>query len=1090
MMWKPNLQKSNLFSSKKDEGYSGIFKQFISPTYGQLSLSSNIAKHFSFPNLLLIAAIVLILYMGIWFLLRDDPSSLTVFGDIGAIVVDSMATLCLFYAAGLSRRIDRKIYLSWMILAIAQLSYTIGDVIWAYYELVLNEGPFPSLADGPYVLRYVLFLIGMLILPAVPISSRERLKLMLDTGIVMIASILLFWTLIIAPTIEQSVDAEELTLILSVAYPVMDLMLLFALVDLLLRRLGFPGQRALLFLAAGTALLIVTDSVFNRQSLDGTYISGGMLDNGWIMTYIMVGLAGLSQAEFLQRYKDQADWGVVGRYGQIKWPLYLPYLAAGGAFALLVWSHDHPLAVSFTYLAMAVGVIIGLVVTRQIIVLNENAHLYVEAQEEIAERLQAEMEVKNLNEELERRVATRTSQLEATNKNLHSQIFERQMAEDALKDSERRLGDIINFLPDATFVINRDGIVIAWNRAIEKMTGIKAANILGKGNYEYALPFYKERRPILVDLVLKPDLVLEKKYESIKWQENGTLVGGSLVPEMLGEPAYLLGSAAVLYDSEGTIYGAIESIRDITDRKMAEEDLKSAKDRAESATKAKSKFLANMSHEIRTPMNAVIGMSDLLLQTDLKPEQRDYLETISSSGNALLAVINDILDYSKIDGDKLELEIQSFELAGCIEVSMDLVAAKAADKGLELTYFLDDDVPAILIGDEIRLRQILINLLGNAVKFTQKGEVMLSVSSSPGEGSKVLLHFAVKDTGIGISQENQGKLFQSFSQVYSSTTRYYGGTGLGLAISRRLVEMMGGEISVESTPGKGSTFYFTVLCDVSVQNRAASPEDLILAGKSVLIVEGSESVRNMLSKALTSWKMLVTAFAGGKEAAEILERERFDFVIMDAFLPDMDSRLLPRQIKATEGNPFIVMISHIGSKVGRDPSVSGWLSKPIKPRQLKRLLINLILPQSKESRAAEGQLPAGLPQRKSDLVILLAEDNPVNQKVALSMLKRLDYRADVANNGLAVLSSLEKKAYDVILMDIQMPDMDGLDATRCIRELKIEKQPCIIAMTAYALDGDREEFLKAGMNDYLSKPIRIEELKTALERCEKDLQGM
>ena len=383
-------------------------------------------------------------------------------------------------------------------------------------------------------------------------------------------------------------------------------------------------------------------------------------------------------------------------------------------------------------------------------------------------------------------------------------------AEDALKDSERRLGDIINFLPDATFVINRDGVVIAWNRAIEKMTGIKAANILGKGNYEYALPFYKERRPILIDLVLKPDLGLEKKYESIKWQEDGTLVGDSFIPEMLGKPAYLLGSAAVLYDSEGTIYGAIESIRDITDRKMAEEDLKSAKDRAESATKAKSKFLANMSHEIRTPMNAVIGMSDLLLQTDLKPEQRDYLETIRSSGNALLAVINDILDYSKIDGDKLELEILPFDLAGCIEVSMDLVAAKAAEKGLELTYFQEDDVPAILIGDEIRLRQILINLLGNAVKFTEKGEVMLSVSSSPAEGSKVLLHFAVKDTGIGISQENLGKLFQSFTQVDSSTTRYYGGTGLGLAISRRLVEMMGGEISVESTPGKGSTFYFTI----------------------------------------------------------------------------------------------------------------------------------------------------------------------------------------------------------------------------------------------------------------------------------------
>ena len=1089
MMWKPNLQNSNLFHSKTNDGSSGIFERFVSSTCGKASLSSNIEKHLSFHTSLLIAAIVLILYMSIWFLIRDDPSSLTVFGDLGAIVVNSMATLCLFYAARLSRKIDRKLYLSWMILAIAQFSYVIGDTIWAYYELVLDECPFPSPADGAYILRYLLFLIGMLILPAISTSSKERLKVMLDTGIVMIASILLFWTLIIAPTIEQSVDADELTIILSVAYPVMDLMLLFALIDLLLRRLGFQGQRSLLLLAAGTIFLIVTDSVFNRQSLDGTYISGGMIDNGWIMTYIMVGLAGLSQAEFLRSYKYQPDyWRFEGRYGQIKWPLYLPYLAAVGAFALLVWSYDHILPVSFTSLAPAVGFIIGLVITRQIIALNENSELYAEAQEEIAERMRAEMEVKRLNEGLEGRVAERTSQLEATNKDLQSQILERQLAEDALKDSERRLGDIINFLPDATFVINKGGMVIAWNRAIEKMTGIKAANILGKGNYEYALPFYGKRRKLLIDLVLKPDLGLEKKYESIKWQEDGTLVGDSFIPEKLGVPAYLLGSAAVLYDSEGTIYGAIESIRDITDRKMAEEDLKSARDRAESATKSKSKFLANMSHEIRTPMNAVIGMSDLLLQMDLKLEQRDYLETIRNSGNALLAIINDILDYSKIDGDKLELEILPFDLANCIEVSMDLVATKAAEKDLELTYFQEDDVPTMLIGDEIRLRQILINLLGNAVKFTEKGEVMLFVSSSPGQDGKVKLHFTVKDTGIGISQENLGKLFQSFTQVDSSTTRYYGGTGLGLAISRRLVMMMGGEISVESMPGKGSTFCFTILCDVSTQSVTPSPDDSILAEKSVLIVEENESVRRMLSKAVMSWKMNVAAMAGGKEAAEILEREKFDFAIVDAFLPDMDGLLLCRQIRGIKSNPFIVMISQIGSKAERDPSVSGWLSKPIKPRQLKRLLINLLLPQSKKVQAAESELPAGQLQRRSDLAILLAEDNPINQKVALSMLKRLNYGADVANNGLDVLSSLERKAYDVILMDIQMPDMDGLDATCCIRELKIEKQPYIIAMTAYALDGDREAFLKAGMNDYLSKPILIEELKNALERSDKILK--
>jgi len=903
----------------------------------------------------------------------------------------------------------------------------------------------------------------------------------------MIASTLLFWALIIAPTIAQSTDADNLTLILSVAYPVMDLMLLFALIDLLLRRLNLPGRRSLLLLTVGTALLIVTDSIFNFQSLNGTYISGGMPDNGWTFAYIALGLAGLSQAEILRSNDYRPDWRYEGRYGQISWPLYIPYSAALGAFVLLVWSHYHPLAVSFATLALAVGLIIGLVVARQIIVLNENAQLYAGAEEEIAERMHAQSQVIKLNEELEGRVVERTFELEATNKDLQKQILVRRMAEDALKDYERRLADIINFLPDATFVINRVGVVIAWNRAIEKMTGIKAANILGKGNYEYALPFYQVRRPILIDLVLNPDLGLEKEYLRIKWQEDGTLVGDSFNSDILGSPAYLLGSAGVLYDSEGTIYGAIESIRDITDRKMAEEDLKSAKNRAESATKAKSKFLANMSHEIRTPMNAVIGMSDLLLQMDLNIEQRDYLETIRSSGNALLAIINDILDYSKIDGDKLDLEILPFDLARCIEVSMDLVAAKAAEKGLELTYFQDDNVPTMLIGDEIRLRQILINLLGNAVKFTEKGEVVLSVSSSPWQGDKVLLHFTVKDTGIGISQENLGKLFQSFTQVDSSTTRYYGGTGLGLAISRKLVEMMGGEISVESTPGKGSTFYFTIFCDVSVQNRATLPDDLILAGKRVLIVEGSESVRNMLSKAVMSWKMDVAAIATGKETAEILEREKYDYVIIDAFLPDMDRRVLLRQIKAMQSRPFIVMISHMGSKVERDSSVSGWLSKPVKPLQLKRLLVNLLFPESQEIKAAKGQLPFGQPEKRNDLIILLAEDNPVNQKVALSMLKRLDYKADVANNGLGVMSSLERKAYDVILMDIQMPDMDGLEATRSIREQRMKNQPYIIAMTAYALDGDREEFLKAGMDDYLSKPIRIDELKMALERYKKVL---
>jgi CheY-like chemotaxis protein len=348
-----------------------------------------------------------------------------------------------------------------------------------------------------------------------------------------------------------------------------------------------------------------------------------------------------------------------------------------------------------------------------------------------------------------------------------------------------------------------------------------------------------------------------------------------------------------------------------------------------------------------------------------------------------------------------------------------------------------------------------------------------------------MLHFVIKDSGIGISQKNLGKLFQPFTQVDSSTTRYYGGTGLGLAISRRLVEMMGGEIFVESSVGKGSTFCFYVVCGVSVEDKAKSPADQILSGKRLLIVESSESVRNMIMEAAKSWKINALAISGGKDLAEILDKEKYDFVIIDAFLPDMDPGLFLSRIKDMQSPPFIVMLSHLGSKVERDPFVSGYLSKPVKPLQLKRLLVSMLVPKDQEIKAAKGQPPLVQPEKRNDLVILLAEDNPVNQKVALSMLKRLDYRADVAGNGLDVLSSLERKDYDVILMDIQMPNMDGLHATRCIREQKMKKQPYIIAMTAYALDGDREEFLKAGMDDYLSKPIRMDELKDALEKCER-----
>ncbi|MFZ3149214.1 MAG: response regulator [Methanothrix sp.] len=1086
-MWKPNLLNGISLSSKKNEGYTGVFKQPPSPTSGQASICTDVENCLSFHTALVIAAVIIILYLGIWYIVRDNPSGYTIFSNLGYILINVMSILCLFYAAHCSRRFNKRFFISWMILAIAQLSYALADTIYAYYEIVLNESPYPSLADGPYLLRYILFIIGILILPSVRISSRERLKIVLDMAIVMIASLLLFWTLIIAPTIEQNIDADPLTLVLSVAYPVMDLMMLFALADLLFRRLEFSTQRAITLIAASTFLLVFADSVFNIEQLNGTYgAGGGIVDIGWPLAYILIGLAGLSYSDSLKRGIVLPNLETENHYGRITWPLYLPYLCAGGAYVLLIMSRDHPLPLSFSALSWAVGAIIALVITRQVLALKENISLYNEAQQEIAERKTAEKEITRLNEELEHRVAKRTFELETTNNDLEKEIVERKDAENALKDSEQRLADIINFLPDATFVIDKEGAVIAWNHAIESLTGVKANDILGKGSFEYSLPFYSERRPMLIDLVLKSYPEFEKKYNNIINQEDGSLVGETYIPNLKNGALYLVASAAVLYDLEGNIYGAIESMRDITERKLYEENLKSAKERAEAATRAKSEFLANMSHEIRTPMNAVIGMTGLLMDTDLKPEQRDYLETIRDSGNGLLAIINDILDFSKIDGGKMVLDSHAFDLSMCIQTSMDLVSTKAAEKKLELAYLIDDNVPHMMFGDATRLRQILINLLGNAVKFTDKGDVILSVSSSPVGSEKTEIRFAIKDTGIGISKENLSKLFQSFTQVDSSTTRYYGGTGLGLAISKRLVELMGGKIWVESEFGKGSTFYFTVITETTKSNEASMPLHSGLVGKNVFIVEGNGAVRTMLIKAVQSWGMKATASACGEEAIDILGRNVFDFVILDEILPDKDGPTLAREIKnGRNSEAVLIMIRAMGHGVPQETSVSGWLTKPIKPLHLRNLLIERVSEQMGSVAMATNDLTVAIRDAENhNLRILLAEDNLVNQKVALSMLKRLGYQADMAFNGLEVLHALERMTYDVILMDIQMPEMDGFEATRCIRDRrKPAKQPCIIAMTAYALDGDREDCLRAGMDGYISKPINIEVLRKAIEKC-------
>jgi PAS domain S-box-containing protein len=690
---------------------------------------------------------------------------------------------------------------------------------------------------------------------------------------------------------------------------------------------------------------------------------------------------------------------------------------------------------------------------------------------------------------------------------IYHDITELKRAEAEILESQRRLASIIDFLPDATLVIDKQGNVIAWNRAIEEMTGVKADDMLGKGNYEYAIPFYGVRQPILVDLVFQPKAELERNYASIQ-RQGEVLIGETYVSRLKGGGHYLFATASVLHDSKGQVAGAIEVIRDITERKQAEVELQKAKAAAESANQAKSAFLAMMSHEIRTPMNAIIGMSGLLMDTPLNAEQRDFAETIRNSGDALLTIINDILDFSKIDAGKMELEEQPFDLRECLEASMDLIRLRASEKGLELAYVMEPDVPPAIVGDVTRLRQILINLLNNAVKFTEQGEVVLTLSSEPvrgdashkatdgGKPESYNLHFSVRDTGIGIPPDRLERLFQAFSQADASTSRRYGGTGLGLAISKRLSELMGGKMWVESDgiPGKGSTFHFNLIAQAATDFQARSHligEQPQLRGKRLLIVDDNATNRRILTLQTKNWGMLPRDTAEPSEALAWLQRgDPFDLGILDLQMPGMDGPGLAAEIRKLrdEKSLPLVLSSSIGIRdTGMAPgSFTGFLLKPIRPSALFDTLITVLAAGTAKSEEA---VPAA-PQMDSEMAsnhplhILVAEDNVVNQKLALRLLSQMGYRADVAANGLEAIRSLERQPYDVILMDVQMPEMDGLEASRqiCARWPR-DLRPRIIAMTANAMQGDREMCLEAGMDDYISKPVRVNELVSALKKA-------
>jgi PAS domain S-box-containing protein len=635
---------------------------------------------------------------------------------------------------------------------------------------------------------------------------------------------------------------------------------------------------------------------------------------------------------------------------------------------------------------------------------------------------------------------------------------------------------LLEVSPTAVITVDPEHKVASWNPAAEKLFGYTREEAVGQ-DVDSLVANVEAIHQEAVQLSRQTEEAGQMQLTTRRTRKDGSLVDVDVraAPIHLGDE--MVGLYALYHDIS---------------------ELQRAREQAEAATQAKSAFLATMSHEIRTPMNAVIGMTELLLDTDLTPEQRSHAEVIRGSGEGLMTIIDDLLDFSKIEAGRLELESRPVDLRGCVESALELVAASASSKGLDLAYTIDPDTPQAIVGDATRLRQILVNLLNNAVKFTDEGEVVLSVQeeepeSDDGEvGPKHKLHFAVRDSGIGIPEGRLSKLFESFSQVDASTTRRYGGTGLGLAISKRLSELMGGTIWVESRVGEGSIFHVTIEAVAASGPVPAHERDAPqLRGRRILIVDDNTTNRRILSRQLDSWGILARDTPYPTQALEWIRRgDHFDLAILDMQMPEMDGVALAEEIRRYRDARALplVMLTSLGTReVGRaGAEFAAYLTKPIKPAQLYDTLMNVFGAAPAGVQApAPGEEPAEQLAARMPLRILVAEDNAVNQQLALLLLKKIGYRADVAMNGFDALDALERERYDLVLMDVQMPEMDGLEATRHIHERWPEgpSRPHVIAVTANAMPEEREACLAAGMDDYLSKPIRMEELTAALSRC-------
>jgi len=664
-------------------------------------------------------------------------------------------------------------------------------------------------------------------------------------------------------------------------------------------------------------------------------------------------------------------------------------------------------------------------------------------------------------------------------------ITERKRAKEKLQESEKKYRTLVETAQEGIGILDPDENIIFVNQAFADLLGYQKDELLSLN---------------LSQISDKEQFAKFKKATEERRQGKSSRYEAKLYTET-GEPKYFSLSASPLFDDKGAFTGTMGLLADITERKRAEENLRKAKEEAEEANRLKSEFLANMSHEIRTPMNAIIGMTNLTLDTELTDEQRDYQNTVKESARALLELLNDILDLSKIEADKIELENIDFDLRATIEGLSDTLAHRASTKELELACMIHHQVPALLRGDPGRLRQILMNLGGNAVKFTEKGEVVIRAELLEETEDRATLLFSVTDTGVGIPKDKQSNIFESFIQADGTTTRRYGGTGLGLSISRRLVEMMGGEIGVESEPSKGSRFWFTV----TLEKQEELKDDLLqipadIRGMRMLVVDDNRTNRTILVKMLESFGYCAESAESGAEALHMLKRaahkeKLFDLVLLDMQMPEMDSEETLRAIKDDPEikDVVVIILTSIGERgdAARLEALgcAGYLLKPVKQSQLFDAIITVLSRQKTAVEGKSGRIVTRhtiVEQKRRRIRILLAEDNPMNQKLAVALLKKAGYPVDAVETGRMVIEALNCTAYDLILMDVQMPEMDGFEATKAIRQMEGDrKHTPIVAMTARAMKGDQERCLQAGMDDYISKPIEPQELFDTIEKWAK-----